>query len=541
MTKERKRCAIYTRKSSEEGLDQAFNSLDAQREACAAYVASQAGEGWELIRAPYDDGGFSGGSMERPALQRLLDDIDRGRIDVIVVYKVDRLTRSLADFARIVERLESRSASFVSITQAFNTTTSMGRLTLNVLLSFAQFEREVTGERIRDKIAASKAKGLWMGGRPMLGYAPTGRTLTIDPEEAKTVRLIFERYLDLGSVHTLQRDLADTGIRGKRWTTQTGKVAGGGALARGALYQLLRNRIYVGEIVHKGVNHPGQHAAIIDADLFVRVQAQLESNAHVRRTRPVQPGGAPLTGLLEDEAGHRMSPTQTRGQSKMMHRYYVSRPLIVGGGQNKADKTALRRVPARALEDLVADRLTRALALKPFDWESARRRIKRVIVGADTIRINVLVDPSLAPQRWLEHLPPGDRLEEHEDSVDIIVPATLSRQRGANHLLDPLGRRILDGAGPDPAMVSALAKAWRWRTLLMEGAYPNSVALARAEGITQTNLHRSLRLAYLAPDLIEAVLDGRQRPGLTLIQLCDADLPLDWAAQRRLFGAQTGA
>ena len=261
MSQPRLHCALYTRKSSEEGLEQAFNSLDAQREACAAYVKSQAGEGWRAVRARYDDGGFSGASMERPALKRLLCDIEAGKVDVIVVYKIDRLTRSLADFARMIEIFDRRRASFVSVTQAFNTTTSMGRLTLNVLLSFAQFEREVTGERIRDKIAASKAKGMWMGGTVPLGYEPPendARTLAVNQEEAEIVRTIFRAYIDLGSVHALQRWLEDRGIRSKRRVTRAGRLSGGRPFSRGALFQLLRNRVYLGMIVHKGRAHPGR-------------------------------------------------------------------------------------------------------------------------------------------------------------------------------------------------------------------------------------------------------------------------------------------
>ena len=279
-----RRCAIYTRKSSEEGLEQDFNSLQAQREACEAYVLSQVGEGWRASPQIYDDGGFSGGSMERPALKRLLADIERGGIDVVVVYKVDRLTRALGDFARIVEAFDRRGVSFVSVTQAFNTTTSMGRLTLNVLLSFAQFEREVTGERIRDKIAASKKKGMWMGGRPPLGYEPDGRTLKINPAEADTVRHIFRRYLELGSVHRLRDDLATSGVVSKSWETMRGAVRGGTPFERGALFHLLRNRIYVGEIRHKDVWHPGQHPAILDPELFDAVQAKLGEGAK-------EPGG----------------------------------------------------------------------------------------------------------------------------------------------------------------------------------------------------------------------------------------------------------
>ena len=271
MSRPQLRCALYTRKSSEEGLDQAFNSLDAQREACEAYVKSQRSEGWRGLEARYDDGGHSGGTMERPALRKLMDDVAAGRIDVVVVYKIDRLTRSLADFARIVEIFDRHGVSFVSVTQAFNTTSSMGRLTLNVLLSFAQFEREVTGERIRDKIAASKARGMWMGGVVPLGYnlpAPNTHMLIVNPREAATVTRIFEAYLTMSSVHALCRWLNEEGIQPKQYVTRNGRTMGGLAFSRGALFHLLRNRTYLGKIVHGETAHPGLHTAIVSEDLF---------------------------------------------------------------------------------------------------------------------------------------------------------------------------------------------------------------------------------------------------------------------------------
>src|SRR5712671_1170425 len=294
------RCAVYTRKSSEEGLEQDFNSLQAQREACEAFIKSQAGEGWRLVKTAYDDGGISGGTMERPALQRLLSDIDEGRVDVVVVYKIDRLTRSLADFAKIVEIFDAKGVSFVSVTQQFNTTPSMGRLTLNVLLSFAQFEREVTGERIRDKIAASKRKGMWMGGVPPLGYEACDRKLTPIESEAETVRHIFQRYAELGSVRLLKAELEARGIRSKRWTSAAGRRWGGKPLARGALYLMLQNRIYRGEIVHKDQSYPGEHEPIIDEPLWEEVQAKLAANAVERTTGERTLSPSLLAGLLYD-------------------------------------------------------------------------------------------------------------------------------------------------------------------------------------------------------------------------------------------------
>jgi site-specific DNA recombinase len=272
-----RRCAVYTRKSSEEGLQQDFNSLHAQREACEAYIRSQASEGWILVKTAYDDGGLSGGNMERPAVQRLLADIRAKRVDVVVVYKVDRLTRSLMDFAKMVEEFDQHGVSFIAVTQQFNTTTSMGRLTLNVLLSFAQFEREVTAERIRDKIAASKRKGMWMGGNLPLGYDVANRKLVINPEEAKTVKLIYERYLELGCVRLLQQDMNKGGIRSKVRVSREGRRSGGQAFSRGALYTLLANPIYVGDIRHKAVNYEGQQEPILDRDLWQKIQQRLKA------------------------------------------------------------------------------------------------------------------------------------------------------------------------------------------------------------------------------------------------------------------------
>ncbi|WP_298021968.1 recombinase family protein [uncultured Parasphingopyxis sp.] len=354
-------CAIYTRKSSEEGLDESFNSLDAQREACEAceaYVLSQACEGWTALPDRYDDGGFSGGTMERPGLARLLADIEANRVDIVVVYKIDRLARSLADFARIVEIFEAADCSFVSVTQSFNTTGSMGKLMLNVLLSFAQFEREVTGERIRDKIAASKAKGMWMGGTLPLGYdrpADDSRILQVNADEADTVRQIFGRYLDLGSVHALQRELDAHGIRSKQWTTSKGRPMGGQPFSRGALFHLLRNRLYLGKIVHKGEVHEGGHAAIVEEDLFERVQRHLDANARRHRAKGVNRcARAPLTGKLFDAVGEPMSPTTSRGKSGKCYRYYVSASLQKGAG--KAGPDAVQRLATTDIERVVGGR-----------------------------------------------------------------------------------------------------------------------------------------------------------------------------------------
>ena len=317
------RSAIYTRKSSEEGLEQEFNSLQAQREACEAFINSQRHEGWVCLPKGYDDGGFSGATIDRPALQQLLADITAGRVDIVVVYKIDRLTRSLADFAKIVEILDAKGASFVSVTQQFNTTTSMGRLTLNVLLSFAQFEREVIGERIRDKIAASKQKGMWMGGVPPLGYRVQHRKLVIVDSEADIVRFIFRRYAELGSVRLLKDELDTRGIRSKLRTSASGRVSGGKPFARGALYLMLQNRIYRGEIVHNEQYYPGEHQPIIDQPLWDAVQVQLASNAAQRSEGGKTRQPSLLAGMLFDGDGNRMTPSHAVKKGTR-YRYYAS-------------------------------------------------------------------------------------------------------------------------------------------------------------------------------------------------------------------------
>ena len=351
------RCAIYTRKSSEEGLEQEFNSLQAQREACGAFINSQRHEGWVCQRAAYDDGGFSGATMDRPALQQLLADVKAGRVDTIVVYKIDRLTRSLADFAKIVEILDAASASFVSVTQQFNTTTSMGRLTLNVLLSFAQFEREVIGERIRDKIAASKKKGMWMGGVPPLGYRAQDRKLVIVESEAEIVRFIFRRYAELGSVQWLRDELEALSIQSKLRTSASGGISGGKPFARGALHLMLQNRIYRGEIVHNEQSYAGEHQPIIGQPLWDAVQTQLAGNAaqHNDCGKTRQPGL--LAGMLFDGDGHRMTPSHAVKKGTR-YRYYVSRSLITS---DRTEGSAGLRIPAAEIEQLVSDRVHRWL------------------------------------------------------------------------------------------------------------------------------------------------------------------------------------
>ena len=392
------RCAVYTRKSSEEGLDQAFNSLDAQRESCEAYVASQRAEGWVLVRDRYDDGGFSGGNLERPALRRLLADIEAGLVDVIAVYKIDRLSRSLMDFARLVEVFDRHGVTFVSVTQSFNTTTSMGRLTLNILLSFAQFEREVIGERIRDKFAASRARGMWMGGHPPLGYDVQDRKLVVNEAEAAVVRHIFEQFARLGSPTKLV-----TVLRAEAVTTKRGKP-----IDKNDLHRLLRNRVYLGDAVHKGVAHLGEHAAILTQQQWDRAQAIHTEPPRRRANTARAQTPALLKGLIFGPDGRAMSPTHTRRRGRQ-YRYYVGQRVLKEG----ADDCPVARLPAAQIEGMVIAQL-RALFRTPEvivgTWMAARGEDSDVTEAAAREAL-LQLDPL-----WDELFP-----AEHAEIVRVLV------------------------------------------------------------------------------------------------------------------------
>ena len=569
----RLRCAVYTRKSSEEGLEQAFNSLDAQREACAAYISSQRHEGWHLLPALYDDGGCSGGTMERPALKRLLADVAAGKVDVVVVYKVDRLTRALSDFAKIVDVFDAAGASFVSVTQAFNTTSSMGRLTLNVLLSFAQFEREVTGERIRDKIAASKRKGMWMGGHPPLGYDVAERKLAVNEPEAETVRLIFRRYCALRSVRLLAAELAQAGILSKARRGSDGGAYGGQPLGRGALYAMLANRLYRGEVVHKGQGYPGEHAAIVDADLFAEAQAVLALNRVERDDGARVEAPSLLAGLVYDAAGERLTPTHTNKRG-VRYRYYVSRRLIIGAAGDETEASDLgregagagptgQRIPAGKLEAVVTDRLRalmddagalqqlasdrpapeqHALAMAgrrlAADWPDMPTTEQRQLLQAAVARIDVHADRveiALDGGRLLHRLSTGRSpqvggSDELTATLRLAVPVGLKRVGMEMRLMTPG-----EAAGPDPdaSLGRLLGRAHRIRERLT-GDTPVSIdEVATAEGLTRSYTTRLLRLSYLAPDITARLLSGDHPPELNAARLLrDTRLPLDWAEQR---------
>jgi DNA invertase Pin-like site-specific DNA recombinase len=551
MSKKPLRCAIYTRKSSEEGLEQDFNSLDAQREACAAYVASQKGEGWKLLPEPYDDGGISGGTLKRPALQHLLAEMEAGKIDLIVVYKVDRLTRSLADFAKLVERFDAAGASFVSVTQQFNTATSMGRLTLNVLLSFSQFEREVTAERIRDKIAASKKKGLWMGGLVPLGYEAKERTLVINATEAKTVQKVFQLYLKLGCVRRVKDEADRRGLVSKKHHFETGRSCGGVSLTRGRIYHLLANPIYNGEIRHKQQRYPGQHPAIIDRETFEAVALKLKAKAGRTRGNGSATAPSPLVGKLTDETGDRLTPTHALSHGRR-HRYYVSRRLITESG--KADLSGWR-LPAPALEKALAQTITDAL--------QDPRRVQGLITEAtpEILRrlpaaLTLLAEKLKGPERGtvLQATVAKGVIEPGRLSI-MLSPEAIAESLGValgqvkREALQIQGRFTLRRRGVEAKLVmgneadsidctllKTIARGWLWFEEIKAGT--TMQAIAKREGITQRRVAHLVDLAFLAPDIVTAIVEGRQPPTLTADRLIKAKHRPFWEAQRALIAAQ---
>ncbi|MDO8434046.1 MAG: recombinase family protein [Candidatus Binatus sp.] len=554
-----RRCAIYTRKSSEEGLEQDYNSLHAQRDACEAYIRSQAGEGWRLVKTAYDDGGFSGGKMERPALQQLLANIRDGLIDVVVVYKVDRLTRSLADFARMVELFDAHAVSFVAVTQQFNTTSSMGRLTLNVLLSFAQFEREVIGERIRDKIAASKRKGIWMGGALPIGYDVRDRKLVINESEATTVRHIFERYLELGSVRLLKKDLDSRGVVSATRASRKGNTRGGKPFSRGALYNLLSNPIYVGEIRHRTERHPGQHDAIVSRELWERVQQQLRSRA-VRQGegRKTEATLSPLAGKLFDESGE---PLYVQGAAKgqRRYRYYVSRRLVRGESQDaeqawRISAPEIEQTISAAAREILSDRAAIALALEESGTDP--NQLKPVLESAQvwTERLRSEREAASALSELTERvelsregfhlllklplLPPGTESRAPTDHLSLkkLLPMQVKR-RGVEM------RMVLEGDSTpsrvDLPLLKAVARARRWSQDLIAGRVQSVGEIAKRDGVAARYVRELMPLGFLAPGIVEAIVEGHQPPELTVIDLTRRiDLPLLWTEQGQALGIQ---
>ena len=545
------RCAIYTRKSTEEGLEQAFNSLDAQREACVAYIASQRHEGWVLSPEFYDDGGFSGGNMNRPGLAQLMAEVQAGRIQVIVVYKVDRLTRSLADFAKIVEVLDTAGASFVSVTQSFNTTTSMGRLTLNVLLSFAQFEREVTGERIRDKIAASKRKGMWMGGPVPLGYDVCERKLVINDTEADTVRLIFQRYLELGSVVATAESLNRDGVRTKITLTKDEQQRGGIAWKHGSLSHLLANRVYVGEVRHKDQHFPGEHTGILSAEVWEAVQAQLAGNRVQRMSSSNLSHNTLLRGLLYDGLGRRMQGAQANRGPKRYH-YYVTNPADA-----MTTFGSSWRMPAPDLEATVVQRLQAFLRNSTSLYDAATATgllsggfalfsAKAAVLAADIqnepaaalkiLRRADLRDDRIELALCLDPLLPTRDAEEPSRMHQLSVP--MSRQRRGKEVRIVIGDQSSVAEMPaDPALLKLIATARvAWAAMLAAGDSPLAT-VAAAQGYSVNHFTLLLRLATLAPCIVQAITEGRQPITLNRQRLATvSSLPIDWAGQRVALG-----
>jgi site-specific DNA recombinase len=547
-----RRCAVYTRKSSEQGLEQDFNSLHAQREACEAFIRSQTGEGWKLIKAHYDDGGISGGTMERPALQRLLADLRQRLVDVVVVYKVDRLTRSLADFAKMVELFDAHGVSFVAVTQQFNTTSSMGRLTLNVLLSFAQFEREVTGERIRDKIAASKRKGMWMGGTVPLGYDVNGRQLIINETEAQQVRQIYRRYLELGSVRLLQQELEQRRVVSKIRLSRKGARSGGNSFSRGALYELLSNPIYVGEIRHKHEVHPGQHQAILERAIWEQVQQCLRTSARRDREAATGAPSSPLAGKVFDEAGE---PLYAQGAAKggRRYRYFVSRGLVQGtaaGGNRgwRVPASELERTVIIALRSILADQAALVTGLQDSaEVEQVLGMVASWRKRLDSENEAGAVLPELIEQVQLTAT--GIRLTLNMPVVSVgagsgsaiarsqFVPMTIKR-RGVEL------RLILDSQASqhrrvDSALLKALARARAWFEEVASGKVASLGAIARREGLRKRYVTRLTKLAFVAPVIAEAIAAGRAPSGVNLQMLMDRRLELApcWLEQQRMFAS----
>lgn len=525
------RCAIYTRVSTDHGLDQEFNSLDAQYDAASAYIQSQAHAGWTLIRSRYDDGGYSGGSTDRPDLQKLLDDIRAKKIDVIVVYKVDRLTRSLADFAKLVELFDAHGVSFVSVTQQFNTTTSMGRLTLNVLLSFAQFEREVTSERIRDKIAASKRKGLWVGGNLPCGYEMKDGKIAIVEEEAELVRSIFRRYLELGSVNELVRDLRERNIRTRTKLLSTGATRGGIPFGRGALYYLLGNHFYIGEVKYKNEILPGEQPPIMDRALFEAVrQKSLAQWSH--RTIVRNKSDQLLTGLLFDDAGHRMVPTHAT-KAGIRYRYYVSAPFLHGEAKT-ASAGSISRVPAADIEDVVIKSLKNHLAARQdksttnavcLGDRNLTQLITAVVVHEDRLIIRLKSDhadeASDAPENQSLSIP--WQKPPSKKSRQILLPHNVSRSDVRPEQFERRTR-----------LVSAIARGRRWLDDVVSGRVTTIAQLCARENCSVRQVNMTISLAFLAPNLVKAAVEGRLPRGIGVERLRDP--PTEWRRQFEALG-----
>lgn len=553
------RCAIYTRKSSEDGLEQEFNSLDAQYEACAAYIASQKAEGWVLLSQRYDDGGISGGTMERPGLQRLLADIDRGTVDQILVYKIDRLTRSLADFAKMVDRLDAAGTSFVSVTQSFNTATSMGRLTLNMLLSFAQFEREVTAERIRDKIAASKKKGLWMGATVPLGYAADGRSLKIAEPDAGVIRTIYDLYLEHGNARLVKEAVDAQGLKTPVRTLVSGRVKGGAAFSYGHIHYILTNPVYAGRIRHHAKVYPGQHEPLIKPEIWDGIQEQLRSDSTKDRTftrrnrNGAKPSVSRLAGKIFDQTGDRLTPSHSQSAKGRRLRYYVSHRLVRGTAPRDPSGW---RLPAPELEQKVADLVVRHMKRPEFragiildastdetaelatklsslggtgsDVTAGARNalldlIDRIDIAPGVIRVSISAE-QLAEMLGIDHI------RVFEDLLSLTSPFQ-HRKRGVE-------TKLIIGDEPveiDETLLRNIGRAHRYFDQVRSGKTFGEIA--ESEGVSKRRIQQLIELAFLAPDVVRNVRDGKQPVGLTSDWLMRHAFSPIWSEQREQVSA----
>jgi site-specific DNA recombinase len=529
------RCAIYTRVSTDSGLDQEFNSLDAQYDSASAYIRSQAHAHWTLVRTRYDDGGFSGGSTDRPALQRLLEDVKARKVQVIVVYKVDRLTRSLADFAKLVELFDAHGVSFVSVTQQFNTTTSMGRLTLNVLLSFAQFEREVTAERIRDKVAASKRKGLWVGGMVPLGYRLNDGKLYIVEDEAKQVRTIFSRYLELGSVNRLVIELRERDFRTKVRKLSNDRTRGGVPFTQGPLFYILRNRFYIGEVLYKGEICPGPQPPLVERELFEAAQRRLtEQRSHYITTKTKS--DAPLRRILFDEAGNAMVPTHATKRG-VRYQYYVSLPYV--RGLAKPPIGMVVRVPASELEIIVTKALSEHLAREntsvddtsSVDWSSVLANIARIEVQKNRLAV------------WLRQSGAKEsdgnaaRLTPVEGSPSLLIPWAKQPAKRFKEILLPAST-IRSHVRPikferRAALLKSIARGRTWLDEIVSGSASVELIAARQK-CSVRHVNMTISMAFIAPGLVKAAIEGRLPRGIGVANLRDA--PAEWSLQFERLG-----
>lgn len=521
------RCAIYTRKSSEEGLELEFNSLQAQREACEAYIKSQKHENWQLLPTEYNDGGYSGGNINRPALKQLLSDIEADKVDIIVVYKIDRLTRSLMDFSKIVEILDKHNASFVSITQHFNTTTSMGRLTLNMLLSFAQFEREVTGERIRDKITASKKKGMWMGGKPPLGYIRKEKKIYPDEENAYKIKIIFEKYIELRSTIKLKEYLLDNRISSQN----------NNALSIGNLDRILKNKAYIGLVGHKGVWYKGEHKGIISEELYNKAQEIMESNRNIRNKYEVQK--SLLSGKLYDDNGNYMSPSWSTGSNGKKYRYYISQAVIRHEPKRigKISKVLLKEIEKltdKALADYIHNKqkiyeyikdyainkqedILNKLEKYVLTRDIERLIIKRVEIRENEIRISLYSEQvkevlnAIYENRQEKVL----KAEELKNEDSFIVPYKIG-------IIDN-GKKIIIGdiekeeRYRDKQLIKLIIKAYEWHNDILNGKTIKEIS--QKESVSARYILRVLQISFINPKIIKQIIDGKQTRNLTRSKL----------------------